>query len=242
MTSPAASAARALPDAAGTLSPGAAQAPASSYVRWFQDTSKADVATVGGKGANLGEMTGAGFPVPPGFVVTVDAYRGFDEANRLGAQVAERLARLDVNDPHALRAASEAIQALVRRGRMPDDVRDAVLAAYATLSGDAEREGTLVAVRSSGTVEDTAQFSFAGMFQSVLNVRGPEALARAVKECWASGFSARLLFYRAKQGLAGELLIAAVVQKMVQAERAGVVFTADPATNDRGRIIIEGAW
>ena len=242
MTSPAASTARVQPDAAGTLSPGAVQAPASAYVRWFQETSKADVATVGGKGANLGEMTGAGFPVPPGFVVTVDAYRRFDEANRLGAQVAERLARLDVNDPHALRAASEAIQALVRRGRMPDDVRDAVLAAYATLSGDAEREGTLVAVRSSGTVEDTAQFSFAGMFQSVLNVRGPEALARAVKECWASGFSARLLFYRAKQGLLGELLIAAVVQKMVQAERAGVVFTADPATNDRDRIVIEGAW
>ena len=242
MTSPAASTARALNDAVGTLSPGATQAPASAYVRWFQETSKADVATVGGKGANLGEMTRAGFPVPPGFVVTVDAYRRFDEANRLGAQVAERLARLDVNDPHALRAASEAIQALVRRGRVPGDVRDALLAAYATLSGAAEREGTLVAVRSSGTVEDTAQFSFAGMFQSVLNVRGPEALVRAVKECWASGFSARLLFYRAKQGLAGELLIAAVVQKMVQAERAGVVFTADPATNDRGRIVIEGAW
>ena len=215
---------------------------ASTYVRWFVDISKGDVALVGGKGANLGELTRAGFPVPPGFVVTVDAYRRFDEANGLGAQVADRLARLDVNDPDALRAAADAIQALVRRGRVPDDVRDAVLAAYARLSVESTTDGELVAVRSSGTVEDTAQFSFAGMFQSVLNVRGPEALVRAVKECWASGFSARLLFYRAKQGLAGELLIAAAVQKMVQSDHAGVVFTADPATNDRTRMVIEGAW
>ncbi|HWJ21087.1 MAG TPA: phosphoenolpyruvate synthase, partial [Gemmatimonadaceae bacterium] len=209
-------------------------------VRWFTDLGRGDVAIVGGKGANLGEMTRAGLPVPPGFVVTVDAYRRFAEANAIDAQVAERIAKLDVDDPHQLRATSDALQTLVRRAPMPDDVRDAIVAAYATLSADSGE--ALVAVRSSGTVEDTAQFSFAGMFQSTLNVRGAEGVVRAVKECWASGFTARLLFYRAKQGLAGSLLIAAVVQKMVSSEKSGVVFTVDPATNDAGRIVIEGAW
>ncbi|HET7458196.1 MAG TPA: phosphoenolpyruvate synthase [Gemmatimonadaceae bacterium] len=223
-----------------TPSPQAPSPGAVPLVRWFQDLGRADVAAVGGKGANLGEMTRAGLPVPPGFVVTVDAYRRFAEANGIEAAVAERIARLDVDDPHQLRATADALQTLVRRAAMPDDVRDAVVAAYATLSG-----GTgdmLVAVRSSGTVEDTAQFSFAGMFQSVLNVRGADGLVRAVKECWASGFTARLLFYRAKQGMSGGLLIAAVVQKMVASEKSGVVFTVDPATNDASRIVIEGAW
>ena len=229
---------------AAPLAPGVPSSPprdgAPQFVRWFQDLSRHDVAAAGGKGANLGEMTRAGLPVPPGFVVTVDAYRRFAEANAIDAQVADRVAKLDVDDPHQLRATSEALQTLVRRAPMPDDVRDAVVAAYATLSGDAG--DALVAVRSSGTVEDTAQFSFAGMFQSVLNVRGADALVRAVKDCWASGFTARLLFYRAKQGLGGSLLIAAVVQKMVSSEKSGVVFTVDPATNDASRIVIEGAW
>jgi pyruvate,water dikinase len=197
---------------------------------------------VGGKGANLGEMTRAGFPVPPGFVVTIDAYRRFAETTGVGRTIRERLATLNVDDSDQLRLTSEAIQTIVRQAAMPDDVRAEVLAAYGRLSTDAEVAEELVAVRSSGTVEDTAQFSFAGMFQSTLNVRGGEALIRAVQDCWASGFTARLLFYQAKQGLAGELLIAAVVQKMVAADRAGVVFTVNPASNDANRLVIEGAW
>jgi len=219
-----------------------ARAGAPHFVRWFADLSRDDVPTVGGKGANLGEMTRAGLPVPPGFVVTVDAYRRFAEANGLDAQVAERLSKLDVDDPDQLRATSTALQALVLRAPMPDDVRESIVAAYTALAPAADAQGALVAVRSSGTVEDTAQFSFAGMFQSVLNVRGADAVVRAVRECWASGFTARLLFYRAKQGLGGTLLIAAVVQRMVSSEKSGVVFTVDPATNDPDSIVIEGAW
>jgi pyruvate,water dikinase len=211
------------------------------YVRWFDGITKADVASVGGKGANLGELTRAGFPVPPGFVVTVDAYRRFADTG-VGAQISERLAKLDVDDPDRLRATADAIQALVRRAPIPDDVRAELLEGYAGLSRDAGVPDALVAVRSSGTVEDTAQFSFAGMFQSTLNVRGADAIVRAVKECWASGFSPRLLFYRTKQGLAGDLLIAAVVQRMIASERAGVVFTVNPASNDASRLVIEGAW
>jgi pyruvate,water dikinase len=216
--------------------------PPARYVRWFPDITRSDVALVGGKGANLGEMTRAGFPVPPGFVVTVDAYRRFAEATGIAGKLRERLATLNVDDPDQLRLTSEAIQTLVREAAMPDDVRAEVLAAYAQLSADDGVPEAIVAVRSSGTVEDTAQFSFAGMFQSTLNVRGPDAVIRAVKDCWASGFTARLLFYQAKQGLTGDLRIAAVVQKMVASERAGVVFTVNPASNDANRLVIEGAW
>jgi pyruvate,water dikinase len=216
--------------------------PPGHYVRWFTDITRSDIALVGGKGANLGEMTHAAFPVPPGFVVTVDAYRRFADATGVAAHIRERLATLDVDDPDQLRLTSEAIQTLVRDADMPDDVRTEVLAAYARLSADDAVAEAIVAVRSSGTVEDTAQFSFAGMFQSTLNVCGADAVVRAVKDCWASGFTARLLFYQAKQGLAGDLLIAAVVQKMVNSERAGVVFTVNPASNDANRLVIEGAW
>jgi pyruvate,water dikinase len=215
---------------------------ATRYVRWFEHVTKSDVALVGGKGANLGELTRAGFPVPPGFVVTVEAYRRFAEATGIGARIREQLSTLDVDDPDQLRRTSDAIQALVRDAAIPDDIRSDIVAAYALLAPDADHPDEIVAVRSSGTVEDTAQFSFAGMFQSVLNVRGADAVIRAVKDCWASGFTARLLFYQAKQGLAGELLIAAVVQKMVASERAGVVFTVNPASNDANRLVIEGAW
>jgi pyruvate,water dikinase len=227
------------PDPVGRLT---TERPSTPYVRWFDGITKSDVALVGGKGANLGEMTRAGFPVPPGFVVTVDAYRRFATATGVDAMVRERLATLNVDDANQLRLTSESIQTTVRAAAMPDDVRVDVLAAYAQLSADTGVPEEIVAVRSSGTVEDTAQFSFAGMFQSTLNVRGAEALITAVKDCWASGFTARLLFYQAKQGLTGELLIAAVVQKMIAADRAGVVFTVNPASNDANRLVIEGAW
>jgi pyruvate,water dikinase len=242
LTAPAAprsATATAAPQPADSLTP--APEPA-RFIRWFDAITKSDVALVGGKGANLGELTRAGFPVPPGFVVTIEAYRRFAEATGVGSAIRERLSALDVDDPDALRRTSDSIQTLVREAAIPDDVRTDVLAAYARLSDRGTGGDELVAVRSSGTVEDTAQFSFAGMFQSTLNVRGGDAVIRAVKDCWASGFTARLLFYQAKQGLVGDLLIAAVVQKMIASERAGVVFTVNPASNDLNRLVIEGAW
>ena len=217
-------------------------ADAKRYVRWFNELTKVDTPLVGGKGANLGELTRAGFPVPPGFVVTVDAYRRFADATGIADTIRQRLTTLVVDDPDELRLTSESIQSLVRGAAMPDDVRAELVSAYERMSANTGAGEEIVAVRSSGTVEDTAQFSFAGMFQSTLNVRGVDALVRAVKDCWASGFTARLLFYRAKQGLAGDLQIAAVVQKMVAAERAGVVFTVNPASNDATTLVIEGAW
>ena len=124
---------------------------------------------------------------------------------------------------------------------MPDDLRTEIEQAYDALASD----GTLcrrVAVRSSATAEDTAQFSFAGMFESYLNVFGKAGVVDAVKACWASTFGARVLFYRIKQGLPTEMPVAVVVQRMVNSEKSGVMFTTDPSTRDSTRMVIEAAW
>jgi pyruvate,water dikinase len=228
----------------GSREAGGAATPATAnrYVLWFPDGSKNDLPRAGGKGANLCEMTRAGLPVPPGFIITVDAWRRFADGSGLSASITGRLAGLDVDNSDQLRATSQGIRRMILQEPLPDDVATAMRDAYSALSKEVGRDAALGAVRSSGTVEDTAQFSFAGMFESTLNVRGPDALLRAVKECWASGFTERLLFYRVKQGLTGELLIAAVVQKMVDADRSGVVFTVNPATKDSRYLVIEGAW
>ncbi|MCL5960299.1 MAG: PEP-utilizing enzyme, partial [Chloroflexi bacterium] len=213
-----------------------------SLIKWFEELSRQDVPLAGGKGANLGEMTRAGLPVPPGFVVTVEAYRRFYEQSGIDTVVSERLQRLDVDDSAQLRDVSDALQGLIKRARVPDEVRQAIVDAYKELS---RRQGVaqeFVAARSSATLEDTVQFSFAGMFQSFLNVRGDDDLVRQIKACWASLFGARVLFYRVKQGLLGEQFIAVIVQKMVNADRSGVLFTVNPATNNPKVLLIEAAW
>ncbi|WP_373046117.1 phosphoenolpyruvate synthase [Vulgatibacter sp.] len=210
---------------------------------FFEEIGKGDVARAGGKGANLGEMARAGLPVPPGFVVTVEAYRRFLEESGLAAEIDRRLAALDVDDAAALEQASADLQALVRGAAIPDSVRAPVTDAYRTLASRDGGADPLVAVRSSATVEDAAKASYAGMFRTFLNVRGEEALLDAVRSCWSSLFGARVLFYRVKQQMAAsEWLVAVVVMRMVDAEKSGVMFTVDPATGARDRIVIESAW
>ncbi|HEX6939471.1 MAG TPA: phosphoenolpyruvate synthase [Longimicrobiales bacterium] len=211
-------------------------------IRWFDELGKEDVKLAGGKGANLGEMTRAGLPVPPGFVVTVDAFRRFREASGVAEEAAKRLASLDVDDAGALREAASALRERVLRAEVPAEVRRAVAGAYRDLAAREHEAEPYVAVRSSATVEDTEQYSFAGMFRSFLNVRGADALVDRVRSCWASTYGERVLFYRVKQGLADEVEMAVVVQEMVDAEKSGVLFTADPATGDAKRIVIEAAW
>jgi pyruvate,water dikinase len=202
---------------------------------------RGDVGIAGGKGANLGAMTGAGLPVPPGFVLTVDAYQRFYDSNELGTRIGRELANLDVDDPAALARASVALHALIMDGTMPQELDAAVFEAYGTLAAPPAARPR-VAVRSSATAEDTAQFSFAGMFESFLNVDGDRALTTAIKQCWASTFGARVLFYRIKQGLPAEMPVAVVVQRMIDADKSGVMFTCDPSTGDTSRIVIEAAW
>jgi pyruvate, water dikinase len=203
---------------------------------------RTDTGIAGGKGANLGEMAAAGFPVPDGFVVTVSAFRHFLDETGVGAQIAERLKGVDIDDAADLQAVAHAIREQVAGMAIPATIGAAVLEAYHALNGPDDPIAQFVAVRSSATVEDSAQFSFAGMFESYLNVRGDDDLLAHVRQCWASAFGARVLYYRAKQQVPGEALIAVVVQRMVDSEKAGVLFTVNPATNDSSAVVIEAAF
>ena len=212
-------------------------------VSWFEELGRGDVALVGGKGANLGQLVRAGLPVPPGFVVTVEGWRAFAAAAGLAENAAPLLAGLRVDDDAGTERAAVTLQELVRAARMPDAVREATVAAYRRLAEEAHEEAPPVAVRSSATAEDAARASFAGMFKSFLNVRGEDDLVRRVQDCWASLFGARALFYRLRERVAeGEQGMAVVVQRMVQSDKAGVLFTVDPASGDRDRLVIESAW
>jgi len=203
---------------------------------WFRDLRRDDTPTAGGKGANLGELAAAGFPVPPGFVVAADAYLHAMDAAGVRARLRDEAAAADVDDPAALDAAAARLRALVVGAGMPAETRDEVLAAYHALGGEPR-----VAVRSSATSEDTAATSFAGMNETFTNVTGDVGLIERIVDCWASAFGPRVVAYRADQGVDAEPAIAVVVQEMVDSERSGVMFSIDPATGDRTRIVIEAA-
>jgi pyruvate,water dikinase len=208
-------------------------------VTWLGDVTKGDVATVGGKGANLGELTRGGFPVPAGFVVTVAGYLRAMEEGGVRTELAALFtdACSSVDDPAALSDAAGRLQALVRKAGVPDAVAEQVLAAYHQLGADVP-----VAVRSSATAEDTAGTSFAGMHDTFANVVGDAAVVERLVDCWASLYGERVISYRASQGLTAEPSIAVVVQQLVDADRAGVMFSADPSTGDRSRIVVEAAF
>jgi pyruvate,water dikinase len=203
----------------------------------LEEVSREDVALAGGKGANLGELTRAGVRVPPGFVVTVDAYRGFLESSGLGVQIERLLSALDVNDGVALESVAAEVGAMVAGTEMPPEVASGITTAYR------ETGGGLVAVRSSATAEDLAEASFAGQQDSYLNIEGDAEVIVAVQRCWASLFGARAIFYRSGAGFDHRNVgIAVVVQRMVQSERSGVMFTLHPVTNDRTKIMIEAIY
>ena len=192
------------------------------------------------KGANLGELARAGFPIPSGFVMGAPVYAAFAEASGLRRQFAGRLEGLDVRDATALQTAAADVRAIIEAVPLPEVVDHAIRAAYAHLGQGADAP---VSVRSSATAEDTEAASFAGMNETFLNVCGPDAVVDAVRRCWWSLFGARTIFYRAEQGLPqANMDIAVVVQRQVDVDRAGVMFTVDPATGARDRIAIEGAF
>ena len=216
-----------------------------SWVRELSELGVDDVEDAGGKGAGLGEVTRAGFAVPPGFVVTAAAYRATIERSGL----APGLAGLETGTafPPAGPASSTAAVtvtadpvALVGAVTVPDEIVAATVAAYRAMSpadGPAR-----VAVRSSATAEDSANASFAGMNRTFTNVVGEDALLDAVRGCWASLWSLRSRAYRSARDVVGEFGIAVVVQAMVRADRAGVAFSADPSTGRRDRVVVEAAF
>ena len=215
------------------------EAPAA--LRRFTELTRDDVEFAGGKGANLGELTQAGVPVPPGFVVGAPAYAAFCDAGDLRTRFAARLDGLDVEDTGALEIASAEVRAMIVGEPVPEPLADSIRTAYRELCGADELAP--VAVRSSATAEDTESASFAGMNETYLNVRGADDVVDAVRRCWASLFGSRTVFYRAKRGFAQSAMdIAVVVQRQVQSTRAGVMFTIDPSSGREDRIVIEGAF
>ncbi len=205
-------------------------------VLWLDEIGSDDIGLVGGKGASLGEMTAAGLPVPPGFVVTAGTYRAFIEGTGIDEELFEAV-DIDSDDSEALAEAEAKAEELILETEMPEDVKEDILAAYDDLD-DGE---AFVAVRSSATAEDLPTASFAGQQDTYLNITRKDLIDR-IKDCWASLFTQRAIYYRNEQGFDHDIVdIAVVVQRMVDADRSGVMFTSHPSTGEP-KIIIEAAW
>jgi len=209
-------------------------------IAWFEDIGKDDGSTAGGKGANLGELIRAGLQVPEGYVVTAGAYQKFMEESGLADRIMEILSMTDVDDNDELTEASEKIRSLIHEVNVPEDLKKDIVEGYKKLSGDHE---ATVAVRSSATAEDLPGASFAGQQDTFLNIRGGEEVVFHVRKCWSSLFTPRAIFYRDKKDFDHrKVRIAVVVQKMVNAEKAGVMFSVHPATGENDRMVVEAAW
>ncbi|NLE90057.1 MAG: phosphoenolpyruvate synthase, partial [Dehalococcoidales bacterium] len=206
-------------------------------VVWFKEVGKGDIATVGGKGANLGEMTQANIPVPPGFIVTSQAYYSFLEESKLTAKIQTLLKNLDANNSRQLQETSRKIKQVISSAAMPEEIKTAIKKAYIKLG-----QG-LVAVRSSATAEDLPEASFAGQQSTYLNIEGEDNVIQAVQHCWASLFESRAIYYREQQGYEHlKVGIAVPVQRMVNSRTSGVMFTVEPVTSDTQKMVIEAIY
>ncbi|NJC97157.1 MAG: hypothetical protein C3F07_02630 [Anaerolineales bacterium] len=207
-----------------------------TYVLPLSDP-QATLETVGGKGLSLAKLIHAGFPVPDGFHVTTEAYRTFIAANGLQTKILVALKDADPSLPATLETVSATISRLFADASIPNDVATTITTAYSDLNRKS------VAVRSSATAEDLPEASFAGQQETFLNVRGEEELLEAVKKCWASLWTARAIAYRVKKDIdQNTVALAVVVQEMVDAEAAGILFTANPINGRRDEMVINAAW
>jgi pyruvate, water dikinase len=215
-----------------------------AIVVWLENVRKDDVHIVGGKCANLGELTAKGVTVPPGFAVTADAFRRFLEETKLGEVIQKTLTSGEgPRDPKQYEEASEEIRKIIESAPMPADIASEVRSAYRDLERKTGNTQVKVAVRSSATSEDLPDASFAGQQDTYLNVKGEDQLVHYVQKCWSSLYTPRAIFYREEKGFPHEkVLISVGVQKMVDSEVSGVIFTLDPVNGDPSKIIIESCW
>ncbi len=205
---------------------------------WFNEISRENTALAGGKGANLGDLVQAGLPVPPGYVVCTSAYRQMVEASGIEAEINQLMVNLDRNDNTQLQHVEQQIHRLFEQTRMNTELARLVSDYYHTLG-----DNVPVAVRSSATAEDLAGASFAGQQETFLNVRGDDAVRKAVRNCWASLFTSQAIFYRHQKGFDNvQVSMAVVVQKMITADKAGVLFTVDPIMGNHFQMMIEAVW
>lgn len=210
-------------------------------IAWFAEIDRKDVSLAGGKGASLGDMLRAGLPVPPGFVVCTTTFRKFLASGGLDKKIARALKKVDVEDAASLERAAKQITEQIESQEPPTKLRDAILGAYRRLSED--YGGTaVVAVRSSAAAEDSQAASFAGLQETYLNVYGDKCVLQQVQACWGSFFQPRAIFYRGQRGSLLDTSIAVVVQRMVNPDKSGVMFTVDPVQRRRDRVMIEAVW
>ncbi|MCX7622629.1 MAG: phosphoenolpyruvate synthase [Thermomicrobium sp.] len=210
-----------------------------ALVRWFHDPACADVSQTGGKGASLARLAAAGLPVPAGFVVTSAAFAAFLESAGLDATIRSFLRSVDPSQRRELEAVAAELRRCIASAPVPLELDAAVAGAYAELG---QGEPIAVAVRSSAVAEDSQQASFAGQQETFLDVRGVDAVLDRIRACWASFFSPRALFYRARKGSLDDLAFAVVVQQLVIPDKAGVLFTADPVQRRRDVLVVEAVW
>ena len=226
------------------------------YIRWFSALGKEDVKDVGGKAANLGEMFNLGLPVPQGFAILASGYSYFLDETNLKNKI-YKLLEINVEKTEELDEATEKIREMIVNAEMPKDLKEEIIEAYSNLSVDRSMiekatanvlailktsDPMFVAVRSSATAEDSSEASFAGQQETFLNIKGKENVIEAVKKCWASLFTARSVYYRIKKGFKHEnVLIAVVVQEMINSDKSGVIFSRDPVAS-QDNIVVEAVF
>lgn len=237
--------------------------PMKKPIVWFEEVGKSDVGLVGGKGANLGEMVNASLPIPYGFIITAQAYFDFVEKAGIQNKIMSLLSKLNYENSHELEQASKHIEEIIISSELPKNLVKEIVSFYDNLeikenkyfknSGSILKTGLskikslykspLVAVRSSATAEDLPTASFAGQQDTYLNVKGEAYLLKKVKECYASLFTQRAIYYRHEQKFDhSKVGLAVVVQRMVESEKSGVAFSIDPVTNDKNKIVVEAIF
>ncbi|WP_042683207.1 phosphoenolpyruvate synthase [Anaerosalibacter massiliensis] len=213
------------------------------YIKWFNEIDKNDIPIVGGKGANLGELTQRGVDVPPGFCITAGAYADFIKLSKLEDKIKEKIDKLDVEDSSELQKRAAEVRKLINNSEIPKEIKDEIVNAYKEFSEKLKIENPNVAIRSSATAEDLPEASFAGQQDTYLHISGEEEVLNFARKCWASLWTARAIYYREEQGFNHfEVALSVVVQKMINSEKSGVMFTANPVNSNKDEMMINASW
>lgn len=214
-----------------------------NYIKWFDEIGKEDVGIVGGKGANLGELTSFGLPVPPGFCVTASGYTKFIKYAELDEVVKFLMEAVDVENVDELTNASKEIQKKIKEKEFDPELKEEILSAYREFSENIGVKDPEVAVRSSATAEDLPDASFAGQQDTYLHISGEEELLNHIRDCFASLWTSRAIYYREKQNYDHfDVALSVVIQKMVNSEKSGVMFTANPINNSKDEMMINASY
>tara|TARA_Y100000034_G_scaffold136299_1_gene212048 strand:- start:914 stop:3229 length:2316 start_codon:yes stop_codon:yes gene_type:complete len=230
----------------------------SEYILWFSDINMNSLPRVGGKAASLGEMFNVKLPIPNGFCITADAYKFFLEETKIKQKISKLVKKIDVEDTSVLEETAKKIQEIILEQEIPVKIKNNILEAYEMMNVDPElanagrsalnlikagRDLPYTAVRSSATAEDLPEASFAGQQATFLNVKGTKNVLESVKKCWASLFTARAIYYRTKNNFDHmQVYLCVIIHKMVNGDISGVMFTANPTTNNENEIMIEASY